>query len=65
MERYNKENPRSKAWYLLPLFLGLIGGLISYVIIRHDDPTKAKKCLYVGVILTTVPTVLGLVAGLM
>jgi uncharacterized membrane protein YeaQ/YmgE (transglycosylase-associated protein family) len=45
---------RSNAWYLLPLFVGLIGGVIAYWILRRDDPKKAKKCLYVGLILAVV-----------
>lgn len=48
--QYN--NPqRSKSWYVLPIFLGLIGGLIAYVVIRHDDPRKAKNCLWIGLII--------------
>lgn len=58
--QYN--NPqRSRAWYILPVFLGLIGGLIAYVVIRHDNPRKAKKCLWIGVILTVVPMALSFV----
>jgi len=28
------EKPRSNAWYLLPIFVGMIGGIIGYLIIR-------------------------------
>jgi 4-hydroxybenzoate polyprenyltransferase len=45
------ENPRSNAWYLLPVFLGVIGGIIAFFILRHDDPRKAKNCLYLGIVL--------------
>jgi len=42
--------PRSNMWYLLPIFAGLIGGFIAYWILRNDDPHKAKKCLYIGIV---------------
>jgi len=43
---------RSGLWYLLPIFLGVIGGVIAYFVIRTDDPKKAKYCLLVGIVLT-------------
>ncbi len=42
------EKPRSNAWFLLPIFIGVIGGIIAFFILRHDDPRKAKNCLYLG-----------------
>jgi hypothetical protein len=42
---------KSRIWYILPLFLSIIGGLIAYFSIRHDDPSKAKNCLWLGIIL--------------
>ena len=45
---------RSRAWYLVPIFFGLIGGIIAYFAITRDDPQKAKKCLWVGIILTVI-----------
>jgi len=44
------ERSRSNAWFLLPVFLGIIGGIIAFFILRHDDPRKAKNCLYLGLI---------------
>ena len=52
------ERQRSNWWYLLPIFLGIIGGIIAYFAIRHDDRAKAKKCLYLGLILTTVEIII-------
>ena len=46
------ERPRSNWWYLLPILLSFIGGLISYFVIKHDDPKKAKYCLCVGLLLS-------------
>lgn len=45
---------RSQLWYLLPVFVGLIGGIIAYWILRRSDPKKAKKCLYLGIVLAIV-----------
>ncbi len=45
------EKPRSNWWFLLPIFLGLIGAVIAYFVLRHDDPKKAKNCLYLGIAL--------------
>ncbi len=42
------EKPRSNAWFLLPILVGVIGGIIAFFILRHDDPRKAKNCLYLG-----------------
>ena len=49
-----REKQRSNWWYLLPIFLGIIGGIIAYFAIRKDDRPKAKKCLYLGLILLAV-----------
>ena len=49
---------RSSLWFLLPIFLNLIGGIIAYFVIKEDDPKKAKDCLYLGIILAAIPIVL-------
>ena len=43
------EKPRSNVWFLLPIFFGVIGGIIAFFILRKDDPSKAKNCLYLGI----------------
>ena len=43
------EKSRSNAWFLLPIFFGVIGGIIAFFILRQDDPHKAKNCLYLGI----------------
>ena len=48
------ERKRSNWWYLLPIFLGVIGGIIAYFALRRDDHEKAKKCMYLGLILLAV-----------
>jgi uncharacterized membrane protein YeaQ/YmgE (transglycosylase-associated protein family) len=52
---------RSNGWYILPIFLGWIGGLIAYFILRRDDPRKAKNCLYLGIILGIVGLILNII----
>ena len=52
------ERPRSSWWYLVPIFLGLIGGIIAYFALRNDDREKAKKCMYLGLILLAVGIIL-------
>lgn len=47
----NFSGQRSRFWYLLPISLSIIGGAIAYFAIRQDDPTKAKNCLWLGIIL--------------
>ena len=42
---------RSRWWYLLPIFLNIIGGVIAYYALRKDDYAKAKKALILGIIL--------------
>ena len=48
------ETPRSNWWFLLPIFLGIVGAIIAYFAIRKDDLPKAKKCIYLGLILFAV-----------
>ncbi|MEK0353654.1 MAG: hypothetical protein QQN58_04260 [Nitrosopumilus sp.] len=48
------EKQRSNAWFLLPIFFGGIGGIIAFFILRHDDPRKAKNCLYLGLALMVI-----------
>ncbi len=52
---------RSSGWYVLPIFLGWIGGLIAYFILRRDDPRKAKNCLYLGIVLGIVGLILNII----
>ncbi len=58
------EKQRSNMWFLLPIFMNVCGGLIAYFILRHDDPRKAKNCLYLGIALITVGIVTSLIFSL-
>ncbi len=56
---------KSRWWYLLPIFFGIIGGIIAYLIVKNDDKPLAKNCLYLGIILTVVEFVIGFIYGAM
>ncbi|KAG2480085.1 MAG: hypothetical protein IH813_07365 [Thaumarchaeota archaeon] len=57
------ERPRSNWWFLLPIFLGLIGGVIAYFVLRHDDPRKAKNCLYLAIVLAIIGIAINVTFG--
>jgi uncharacterized membrane protein YvbJ len=50
---------RSNWWYLVPILFGIIGGFISYLILRTKSPILAKKCLIVGTIVFAINFLLG------
>jgi hypothetical protein len=52
---------RSKWWYLLPIFLGVIGAVIAWVALKSYDGKLAKNCLLLGIILDAFEVVLFLV----
>jgi hypothetical protein len=54
-----QETRRSAWWYLLPILLGIIGGVIAYFVIKQDDPIKAKNCLKLGLVLLIIDIILG------
>jgi len=48
-----KTKKASYFWFLLPIFLGIIGGGGAYYWLRKSDPQKAKICLIIGLAMTT------------
>jgi len=50
---------RSGLWYLLPIILGIIGGVIAWFVIKEDDPIKAKNCLKLGLVLLIIDIIFG------
>ena len=50
----------SAAWWLLPIFLSWLGGLIAWLGVKDRDPRMAKNCLILGIILTVVPIAIGI-----
>ena len=55
------ERMRSNWWYIVPVLFGMIGGIIGYFALRRDAPQKAKKCLYLGLILTAINIIANIV----
>ena len=50
LERY--ERKRSWVWFLFPVFVQVIGGIIAYYALKPDEPRMAKDCLYIGIVLS-------------
>lgn len=48
----NSLRKRSVLWYALPAVFSIIGGVITYFILKNEDPSKAKNCLWLGITLT-------------
>ena len=48
------ERKRSNWWFLVPILFGIIGGIIGFFALKRDAPEKAKKCLYLGLVLTVI-----------
>jgi hypothetical protein len=43
---------RNKWWYIVPIFLGVFGGIISWFALKPFDRKLAKSCLIFGVVLS-------------
>ena len=42
----------SSVWYMMPLFFGVIGGLIVWMTKKDDDHAKAKRILVLGIVIS-------------
>ena len=62
--RQDHKSPRyrSRLWYMLPILFNLLGGIVAFFAIRHDDLDKAKNCLLLGIILFIPFILLGIAA---
>ena len=49
----------SPLWFLLPIFLGIIGGLIGYFVFRKKDRQSAHVLLMMGVVVMVISIVAG------
>ena len=52
----------SAAWYLAPIFLGIIGSAIMWYVLKDEDhpdsPKMVKKGWVIGIVLTIIPFLL-------
>jgi len=48
----------SAAWYLVPLFFGIIGGIIAWAVNKDKDPKRARNLLIFGLVWTLVPIII-------
>ncbi len=53
----DSDRVKSLWWVLLPIFLGIIGGIIGYFALKNDDLKLAKFCLHLSILLTIVELV--------
>ena len=51
----------SWSWWLLPLLLSWIGGIIAWALTRYRDPNKATQMLWFGISLTIILVVVQIV----
>ena len=60
--QYSRQGGKpSAAWWLLPIFFSIIGGIIAWACIRDRDPHMAKNNLILGIILTVLPIIVTLI----
>jgi uncharacterized membrane protein YvbJ len=51
-QRQDSEKPVSAAWWLLPIFLTWVGGLIAFLVVKDTNKSTALKLLWTGIIIT-------------
>ena len=54
---------RSNWWFLLPIILNIMGGLIAYFVLKGSDPDMARNCLLLGIALLVAQIALAFVFG--
>jgi uncharacterized membrane protein len=42
----------SGAWWLLPIFMGWLGGLIAWLVNKDVDPQRARAMLVTGIVMS-------------
>lgn len=45
-------NPANPAWWLLPILMGWMGGVIAWLLIRDQDRGRARAMLIAGIVAT-------------
>ncbi|HJJ23653.1 MAG TPA: zinc ribbon domain-containing protein [Nitrosopumilus sp.] len=53
-QNYRQGGKPSAAYWLLPIFLQFVGGIIAWACIKNRDPRMAKNTLILGILLTVI-----------
>jgi H+/Cl- antiporter ClcA len=53
----SSDRTKSLWWILLPIFLGIIGGVIGYFALKNEDMKLAKFCLHLSILLTIIEVI--------
>ena len=56
--------PVSGAWYLVPLFFGILGGIIAWAVTKDRDPKRARNLLIFGIVWSVVLIVVTVLVSL-
>jgi hypothetical protein len=51
MEESSKVKPTPLLW-LVPIFMGLLGGILMYIAVKDEDQGKANSAILVGIVST-------------
>jgi len=51
---YHTTKRPSDLWYLLPIFFGLIGGLVMFFVLKDEDRKMAKDGVILGAVLSVI-----------
>ena len=52
---------QSNTIWILPILLGLVGGVIMYFVLKDEDKERRLKGLYVGVVISVICSIVGLI----
>ncbi|MFC1946623.1 zinc ribbon domain-containing protein [Chloroflexota bacterium] len=55
----------SAAWWLLPIFMAWVGGLIAFLVVRDSDRNKAVKLLWTGIAFTLFWIIVGVAVSVL
>jgi len=53
----------SGAWWLLPIFLTWVGGLVAFLVLKDTNKSTALKMLWTGIILTIIWAVIYIIGA--
>jgi hypothetical protein len=51
MDEIPKVKPTPLLW-LVPIFMGLLGGILMYIAVKDEDQAKANSAILVGIVST-------------